>query len=465
MAPMRTSRILEIPYRRDLLPLHVAAPLDAPFLLETAGKAEQGSAVDILFALPGVQHTLASNMRVQRDGHAIPASFLDTLDAEFRQARLDPDTEIQGVPFAGGWFLYLGYELATEIETGLKVLPANDDFPVACAVRCGGAVVSDHRTRRSFLAAEPGALHKLEAWLQRIQDNCIAQCCEMAPALLSCREDNPQDYRDAVTRIVDYIHAGDVFQVNISRQWQTHTSARVQPWEIYQALRACNPAPFAGLARLAERYIVSSSPERLIRVCGKRIETRPIAGTRPRSTQRAIDQQLLRELHANPKERAEHLMLIDLERNDLGRLCEPGSISVDRFMGLESYTHVHHIVSDIHGRLRNGIGVADIIRAVFPGGTITGCPKVRCMEIITELEGKRRDAYTGSMGYLSLDGSMDLNILIRTMLMHKNMLAFRAGGGIVADSEPQQELEETRAKARGLLQSLNWKVDENAMVG
>jgi anthranilate synthase component 1 len=184
------------------------------------------------------------------------------------------------------------------------------------------------------------------------------------------------------------------------------------------------------------------------------VETRPIAGTRPRGRDSKADGDYSAELLAHPKERAEHVMLIDLERNDLGRICTPGSVRVDEFMALESYAHVHHIVSNVTGDLRAGVTPGQVLRAVFPGGTITGCPKVRCMEIIAELEREPRDAYTGSLGYLNHDGSMDMNILIRSMTVSANDVLFRAGAGIVADSVPEAELEETRAKALGLLHAL-----------
>jgi anthranilate synthase component 1 len=200
--------------------------------------------------------------------------------------------------------------------------------------------------------------------------------------------------------------------------------------------------------------IVSSSPERLVRVRERTVETRPIAGTRPRHAEASEDRALSSELMAHPKERAEHIMLIDLERNDLGRICRPGTVRVDELMALESYAHVHHIVSNVRGELRGEVTPGQVIRAVFPGGTITGCPKVRCMQIIAELEGAGRGPYTGSMGYLNHDGSLDLNILIRTIVCDESGVWLRAGAGIVADSDPQRELEETRAKARGLLLAL-----------
>jgi anthranilate synthase component 1 len=199
---------------------------------------------------------------------------------------------------------------------------------------------------------------------------------------------------------------------------------------------------------------LSSSPERLVSIRGNTVSTRPIAGTRPRGATPEADAALVRSLLDNEKERAEHVMLIDLERNDLGRVCAGGSVRVDEYMSVETYAHVHHIVSNVSGLLRNDVSPIGVIRALFPGGTITGCPKVRCMEIIAELEGVGRGAYTGSIGYLNRDGSCDLNILIRTITAQGGLFKFRAGAGIVADSNPAQELAETRAKAEGLLRAL-----------
>ena len=223
---------------------------------------------------------------------------------------------------------------------------------------------------------------------------------------------------------------------------------------LYQRLRASNPAPFAAFAQLGSLNILSSSPERLLRIQGRRLDTRPIAGTYPRGKNADEDRQLAAALVAHPKERAEHVMLIDLARNDLGRVCTGGSVRVDEYMAVETYAHVHHIVSNVTGELGEGVSPVAALRAVFPGGTITGCPKVRCMQIIAELEGSPRGPYTGSLGYLNHDGSGDFNILIRTMSLHGDELEFRAGAGIVADSRPERELDETRAKARGMLLAL-----------
>jgi len=275
--------------------------------------------------------------------------------------------------------------------------------------------------------------------------------------IISVREEEPGAYLARVVRAKEYVRAGDVYQANLSRPWDVTVRAAgglPAAAALYQRLRAANPAPFAALAQWQGVAIVSSSPERLVRVIGRHIDTRPIAGTRPRSRRPGDDAREMTELAAHPKERAEHIMLIDLERNDLGRVCEAGSVRVDELMTIESYTHVHHIVSNVSGVLRPEVTPVGALRAVFPGGTITGVPKFRCMQIIAELEGAGRGAYTGSLGYLTPDGRLDLNILIRTMTLQGEALQFRAGAGIVADSDPARELEETRAKARGLLAAL-----------
>jgi anthranilate synthase component 1 len=263
-------------------------------------------------------------------------------------------------------------------------------------------------------------------------------------------EEPPETYLRSIERTKQYIRDGDIFQANLSREWQGRLRPDVDASDVYARLRAANPGPFAGVMRLGDHAVISSSPERLLMVRDHVAQTRPIAGTRPRGEDAESDERLSAELIAHPKERAEHVMLIDLERNDLGRVCMPGTVSVSELMVIETYAHVHHIVSNVCGRLRTDVLPGDALRAVFPGGTITGCPKVRCMEIIDELEAEPRRSYTGSMGYLNRDGSLDTNILIRTLELAGDRLTFRAGGGIVADSEPEREVQETRAKARGL---------------
>jgi anthranilate synthase component 1 len=267
-------------------------------------------------------------------------------------------------------------------------------------------------------------------------------------------EEDPAAYLQRIAMAQEYIRAGDIYQANLSRPWRARLPDGFPAAALYRRLRASNPAPFAAFAQFGALTVLSSSPERLLRISGRRLATRPIAGTHPRSKNAEEDRSLADALVAHPKERAEHVMLIDLARNDLGRVCTGGSVHVDEYMAVETYAHVHHIVSNVTGELREGVSPAEALRAVFPGGTITGCPKVRCMQIIAELENAPRGPYTGSLGYLNHDGSGDFNILIRTMSLHGDELEFRAGAGIVADSHPERELAEARAKARGMLLAL-----------
>ena len=265
-----------------------------------------------------------------------------------------------------------------------------------------------------------------------------------------------EDYMDAVRRVKAYVAAGDVFQANIARFWRMPFAAEALP-ALHARLRRVNPAPFSGWLRVetdeTTMHVLSASPERLFRLMPDgMVETRPIAGTRRRG--QADDEAMRRELLLSEKERAEHIMLVDLERNDLGRVCRPGTVEVNERMVVERYATVQHIVSNVRGRLRPECDVVDVFRAMFPGGTITGCPKVRCMEIIHELERRARGPYTGAMGYVAWDGSADMNILIRSFWHVDGALHWAAGAGIVADSDPSRELAETEHKAAGLLRAL-----------
>jgi len=268
------------------------------------------------------------------------------------------------------------------------------------------------------------------------------------------------DYVQRVQQCQSFISAGDIYQANLSHRFSIDLDLTArQPTEdtgqaLYARLRQVNPSPFSALLVTNQLTLVSSSPERLIQLRGSRASTRPIAGTRPRGRTAPEDQRLTADLLANHKERAEHLMLVDLARNDLGRVCEYGSVRVEEFMTVEQYSHVAHLVSDVCGSLPPTCNTEDLIKAVFPGGTITGVPKIRCMEIIEELEPVRRGPYTGSIGYLSWTGDMDLNIIIRTLLLLQDRAYLQVGAGVVADSHPQREYEETLQKAQGLFQAL-----------
>ncbi len=362
-----------------------------------------------------------------------------------------PRSSNGSAPFGGGWFVLLGYELANEIEPRLR-LPTHERQPVAIALRIPVALIRDRWTETAWIMAEPGHEAAVAATLTDLELGLSAPEPRSGPLAEELVEDDPSRFLTAVERARTYIAAGDIYQANLSREWLANAQDGVRPVEIYAALRRANPAPFAGILALPEMTVISSSPERLLRTDGHSIETRPIAGTRSRAA--TGDDELRDELRNHPKECAEHVMLIDLERNDLGRVCKPGTVEVDEFMVIETYAHVHHIVSNVRGELRDDATPGRIIRSVFPGGSITGCPKVRCMEIISELEGRPRGVYTGAMGYIGLDGSADLNILIRSMVVTGRRLSLATGSGIVADSDPRQELDETRAKARGLLLAL-----------
>ena len=434
--------------RRDLLAPAAAFPQRYPCLLESVLHDTAQSRYDILFAFPQDSLTLAADGGVRNvAGELVGTRFLDALDAAW-QAERQP-REDDGLPFHGGWALLLGYELAGEIEPKLQ-LRTDDHLPVALALRCPAAVVVDHARDCTVLVAEAGNEHLLDA-LAADLDAVAAIPALSSPAHLV--EDEPQHFLDGVARIHEHLHAGDIFQVNLSRAWRAQYVEPPAPVALHAALRRANPAPFAGLLQQPGWAIASSSPERLVEVRDGVAQTRPIAGTRPR-TAGDDDVARIRELAAHPKERAEHVMLIDLERNDLGRVCAPGTVEVDELMTVESYAHVHHIVSNVRGRLRAGVTPGQVIAAVFPGGTITGCPKVRCMEIIAALEDAPRGAYTGALGYLDRNGDLDLNILIRTLALVGDTVSLRAGAGIVADSVAEKELDETRAKARGLLRAL-----------
>ncbi|HJR13846.1 MAG TPA: aminodeoxychorismate synthase component I [Rhodanobacteraceae bacterium] len=439
---------------RDLLPLAAAYPERYPALLESAAPGPSAR-WDLLFAFPEDRLNLAGDGVVRdKSGHDRGARFLDALDSTWSSRDKDESVDAE-LPFTGGWLLYLGYELAAEVEPSLA-LPASEHsrIPVALALRCPAAILVDRIDGCTWLVVESGRRRLLDA-MRRDLDALPASALVEAglPLLRELHEDDPRRFLDGVARIHEYLRAGDTFQVNLSCAWRGRFDVAPPAAVLYAALRKANPAPFAGLLQQPGWSIASSSPERLLQVRDGCAQTRPIAGTRPRV---AGDDDAARtaELLGHAKERAEHVMLVDLERNDLGRVCVPGSVCVDEMMTVESYAHVHHIVSNVRGRLRPDVTPGQAIAAMFPGGTITGCPKVRCMEIIAELEGVARGAYTGSLGYLSRNGQLDLNILIRTMVLEGERLTFRAGAGIVVNSNAERELAETRAKARGLLRAL-----------
>ena len=416
-----------------------------PVLFDSAADGPL-SRTSILVAEPRAALWLDPDGKVGAEGFTPRGDdFLSALENWWLSERL-PAPVAQTFPFVGGWAVFLSYEAAQEVEPQLR-LPRSSLPWKAFALRVPCALIHERTTGKVFAVAEAAAAASLDR-LEADARSAVIDKPETPLRVEFVREEDPAAYLERVLRAKEYVRAGDIYQANLSRPWRVELTHEPDIGALYNRLCKANPAPFAALAQWRGTTILSSSPERLVRINDGHIDTRPIAGTRPR---KGDDLTEMRELAAHPKERAEHIMLIDLERNDLGRVSQPGTVKVDELMTIESYTHVHHIVSNVSGELRSDVTPVGALKAVFPGGTITGVPKFRCMQIIAELEGVGRGAYTGSLGFLGRDGSMDMNILIRTLSAQGRCIELRAGGGIVADSDPQRELEETRAKARGML--------------
>ncbi|MGE5320874.1 MAG: aminodeoxychorismate synthase component I [Hyphomicrobiaceae bacterium] len=433
-----TPEIREWPQRPDLVGLQASDPQRYPGLFISSGD----NGWDVLFAFP---------QDVTRISAVDGVGGLQSHPAMQAHPVPSPQSDHQ-LPFTGGWLCAFAYELGGLFEPTAG-LAEDADYPLAWLTRIPAAILYNRDKERCVLVAEAGRTELIDAMTDDLAQAQPAVPALPAPAAL--HEDDPAAFLSGVARIQDYIRAGDVFQVNLSRGWRAEFTEKVEPAALLAQLMRKNPAPFSALLQMDDSAIVSSSPERLARLGRDGIlETRPIAGTHRRSEDAEEDAALRARLQAHPKERAEHVMLVDLERNDLGRVCEPGSVKVAALMEIASYRHVHHIESTVCGRLRQDMSVFDALRAVFPGGTITGCPKVRTMQIIRELEQVPRRSYTGSVGYINRDGSFDFNILIRSFLLRGQTVSFRAGAGIVADSVAARELDETRAKARGLVRAL-----------
>jgi len=381
-------------------------------------------------------------------------------------------------PFTGGSVGMLSYDFVHNFEN-IPATAENDlRIPDAYFIFVDTVIAFDHVEGKVWLIANPGAsalglglqdaagidwavaydeaVGKLEALLAKLEN---ASGISEEPSVagrggIKAKPLIPKEaYESMVSRAKEYIAAGDIFQANLSQRLSADVPG-IDPWDIYKLLRAVNPSPFASYIDFPEFSVASSSPERLVRLHGSTVDTRPIAGTRPRGRDKPGDEEMRVELLLNEKERAEHIMLIDLERNDIGRVCDYGSVHVDELMVTEDYSHVIHIVSNVTGTLADGRDAFDVIRATFPGGTITGVPKVRCMEIIDELEPVTRGPYTGSIGWISFSGDMDLNIVIRTFVIKDGVAYVQVGAGIVADSDPEREYYETLHKAEALVKTL-----------
>ena len=370
------------------------------------------------------------------------------------------------VPFTGGAIGYFGYDLCHFIER-LPVTTVDDVGIPECMFAFYGAVVGfDHLKGKAYVAATGFPETEEAGWQERMGKRIAhltglmqngSRSDEDAPAEASAETRlrgnfTPEEYIEAVARAREYIAAGDIFQVNLSQRYDVDLT--IEPYELYRRLRRINPSPFAGYLNFKDVTIASASPERFLRLEGDLVETRPMKGTRPRGRTAEEDDRLASELVNSVKDRAENVMIVDLERNDLGRVCRYGTVKVRELYTLEKYSTVFQLTSTVEGRLQSGKDRIALLKATFPGGSITGAPKVRSMEIIDEMEPTRRGVYTGSIGYLGFDGRMDINIVIRTFVIKDGKAYFHVGGGIIYDSDPEAEYQETLDKAKALMDAL-----------
>jgi anthranilate/para-aminobenzoate synthase component I len=482
MAAQPQPLILSVPQpEADVFELYrrLTAPGRPSFLLES-GKGGGAVARWSFFGSDPYLELSGKGSRYElrtRDGSTVHKGDPFKALADLVRASRIPRPE-DAPPFIGGAVGFFSYDIVRQFEK----LPnqATDDLRLPdllfAFVDCFAAV--DHKLRMLHLIYAPPLEQALGQPREKLYSEGCDRLSELHAKLIARRkkddsdlhmghltvkpDQSRSDYVQRARQVQDFIRSGDIYQANLSHRltidrdpgWpMEHFREHAGP-ALYSRVREVNPSPFSGLLAFENMTLVSSSPERLVRLEGRRVDTRPIAGTRPRGATPAEDRRLAEDLITNPKERAEHLMLVDLERNDLGRVCKYGSVRADELMIVERYSHVAHIVSNVGGELRDGLDGFDLIKAVFPGGTITGVPKIRCMEILEGLEPVRRGPYTGAMGYLSWSGDLDLNIIIRTMLLVGGRGYLQVGAGIVADSDPAKEYEETIYKAEAFFKAL-----------
>jgi len=378
-------------------------------------------------------------------------------------------------PFAGGAVGFFGYDCVRTVERLGEPNPDPVGLPDLALMFTDALVAFDHLKHTVTILANAYVEEEgVEAGHERalgviaeVRERLAGPLPRVHPPNGSSRPEprfEPNMPREAfeamVARIVEYVHAGDAFQVVPSQRWTAEVS--VDPFSVYRGLRAINPSPYMYFLDFEDFQIVGASPEPLVTVSGGRATTRPIAGTRPRGGDADEDRLIAEDLLADEKERAEHVMLVDLGRNDLGRVCEYGSVEVETFMAVETYSHLMHIVSSVGGRLRPGVGPMDALRSILPAGTLSGAPKVRAMEIIDELEPVKRGAYGGAVGYLSYTGELDTCICIRTVVIADGLAHMQAGGGTVADAKPDYEYEESRNKARAVARAIELATRQEA---
>ncbi|OOZ41772.1 aminodeoxychorismate synthase component I [Solemya elarraichensis gill symbiont] len=447
---MNFPRIEEIPYTVDsALLFEQISDMQWPVFLDSGGSSRRGR-FDLLAANPFTTLVTCAGETVITEGGETHTSADDPFDL-LRQAMSEQQHALGALPFEGGAIGYFGYDLARLIEKLPEKAQDIDQLPEMMVGIYDWAVIVDHELGRSWLvgqgrseqtAAEwPGLLERLRA--PGSQGNIgVTALRALQPFESSVTK---AEYLQALKHIHNYINAGDCYQVNYTQRFAAPVEG--DAWQAYVDIRKQNAIPYAAFMRLDEIEILSFSPERFLRLSGNRVVTEPIKGTRPRGESTSADLALQDELYNSSKDRAENLMIVDLLRNDLGRVCQPGTIHVKELFHLESFPTVHHLVSRIGGELREGEDALSLLRASFPGGSITGAPKIRAMEVIEELEPYRRGIYCGSIGYIGFNGNMDTSITIRTMVHRSGQAHYWVGGGIVADSDPDEEYQECLDKA------------------
>jgi len=406
-------------------------------LLESVSRHEKTGRYSIIAAHPEfIFRSWGKTIQIN-NRPAFSGNPLDELKKIFESRKIKYDPSFP--PFTGGAVGYIGYDSVRLWETIGDRAEKDINIPDIYLLFYDNVIVFDHFGNKIY---KFGANKK--SGYRFSEEEYVAG--KMHPSM------SKEVFCEMVLKAKEYIAAGDIYQVNLSQR--ISMDIECDGWQMYKRLRQINPSPFAGFMDLDGIQIIGCSPERLVKVTGNIIETRPIAGTFPRGKNEEEDRELSEQLVLHPKERAEHIMLVDLERNDLGRVSRYGSVKVDEMMTVESYSHVHHIVSNVTGIVEKGIDQIDILKAVFPGGTITGCPKIRCIQIIEELEPVRRNLYTGCMGWIGYNGNMDLNIIIRTIVKIGGKIYIQTGAGIVADSIPEREYNETLYKARAMVEAV-----------
>jgi para-aminobenzoate synthetase component I len=447
---------LDFPYREDSAPLFesIAHHPWAAFLDSGRPHSQQGR-YDILTADPVcVLVTRGEKTWIDCKGTETRLSTDDPFQL-LREAMGPSVPGIEGIPFCGGAIGYFGYDLGRRLERLPVIAEDMERLPEMAVGIHDWALVVDHQAERSWLVGNnPTRLERYRRLLLKAPEGAAKNRPAEPYRVLGevCSNMTHGEYLASIAKIKRYILDGDCYQVNFAQRFSV--AAEGDPWQAYKGLRQLNAAPFGAYLNNPYCQVLSTSPERFLEVRGDRVETKPIKGTAPRGGDPVEDMMLGEMLKTSPKDRAENVMIVDLLRNDLGKVCTPGSVEVPELFKLESYARVHHLVSKVCGRLERGQDAISLLRACFPGGSITGAPKLRSMEIIEELEPHRRGIYCGAIGYIGFDGDMDTNIAIRTMVHADGVTRLWAGGGIVADSDPEAEYRETYHKAAALLDLL-----------